>query len=77
MYSGLELSPYSNILLPPPALPPGGSYFADYYCPTTEGCQKKYNDCITRSLEGKAHFPKCHDTFMKECMPLIRRCQGK
>ena len=70
-------------MLPPPALPPGGSYIPDYRgtnCSPADqdlmkNCQLIYSNCIQRSLEGKADFPTCHKDFMRDCMPVIRRCQ--
>lgn len=80
----VQLKPKSKPpLFPPPALPPGGTYFPDYKgtnCSvsdqsTMEQCQLRYSECIEESLRGKADFSQCHREFMKKCMPVIRRCQ--
>ncbi len=37
-----------------------------------KNCQLEYSKCIQRSLHGDADLSKCHQDFMRNCMPMIR-----
>lgn len=76
-------TPLTTPTFPPPALPPGGSWYsrqpgdncskADQQAKSE--CQNKYNRCIDSSLQGQAHFPNCYNEYEQSCLPIINRCK--